>query len=134
MGNGAVLKEAGRCVLGGLLAICLASCGGNDEAKWPGGDGPGTSEWKPGVFAPAENFESHCEEPRLGVNPFTNRPYSDVQGTIADENNFLRSYSNDTYLWQGPRNYIELDPSVMPAHILQVRDKLQRENDFDYFS
>jgi starch synthase (maltosyl-transferring) len=42
--------------------------------------------------------------------------------------------SNDTYLWQGERNYIELDPSVMPAHILQVRGKLRRENDFDYFS
>ena len=26
-------------------------------------------------------------------------PFTDVQGTIVDENNFLRSYSNDTYLW-----------------------------------
>jgi C-terminal processing protease CtpA/Prc len=111
-----VLKATGRHILAGLLAIWLASCGGNDEAKWPGGDGPGTSEWKPGVFAPAENFESHCEEPRLGVNPFTNRPYSDVQGTIADENNFLRSYSNDTYLWYD--EIIDQDPALFDDQIL----------------
>jgi len=41
--------------------------------------------------------------------------------------------SDDKYIWQGPRNYIELDPTVMPAHILQVRKKLRREQDFDYY-
>jgi len=116
MGNGAVLKEAGRYILAGLLAICPASCGGNDEAKWPGGNGTGTSEWKPGVFAPAENFESRCEEPRIGVNPFTNRPYSDIQGSVTEENNFLRSYSNDTYLWYD--EIVDQNPALFDDQIL----------------
>jgi len=37
------------------------------------------------------------------------------------------------YLWQGPRNYVRLDPTRVPAHILRVRSKLHREHDFDYF-
>ncbi len=41
--------------------------------------------------------------------------------------------SNDKYIWQGSRNYLELDPRVMPAHILKVHRRLRREQDFDYF-
>lgn len=41
--------------------------------------------------------------------------------------------SNDKYIWQGDRNYLELDPRVMPAHILKVHRRLRREQDFDYF-
>jgi len=115
MGNAAVLKKTGRHILAVLLAVWLASCGGNDEAKWPGGDGTG-GQWQPGVFAPAENFESRCEEPRLGVNPFTNQPYRDLQGSITDENNFLRSYSNDTYLWYD--EIIDQDPALFDDQIL----------------
>ena len=37
------------------------------------------------------------------------------------------------YLWQGSRNYVRLDPARVPAHILRVRSKLHREQDFDYF-
>lgn len=41
--------------------------------------------------------------------------------------------SHDKYIWQGHRNYIELDPRVMPAHILCLHKRLRRETDFDYF-
>lgn len=37
------------------------------------------------------------------------------------------------YLWQGARNYIELDPSIVPAHIFLVRRHIRSEQDFDYF-
>jgi starch synthase (maltosyl-transferring) len=37
------------------------------------------------------------------------------------------------YLWSGPRNYLELDPAVVPAHIFRVRRKVRTERDFDYF-
>jgi starch synthase (maltosyl-transferring) len=37
------------------------------------------------------------------------------------------------YLWQGARNYVELNPSVLPAHIFKVRRRLRTERDFDYF-
>ena len=37
------------------------------------------------------------------------------------------------YLWQGSRNYVELNPHVMPAHIFRVRRRVRSEQDFDYF-
>ncbi len=41
--------------------------------------------------------------------------------------------SGARYLWSGTRNYVELDPRVVPAHILGVRRHLRTERDFDYF-
>jgi len=29
--------------------------------------------------------------------------------------------SNSRYTWQGPRNYVELDPGAVPAHIFKLR-------------
>ena len=37
------------------------------------------------------------------------------------------------YLWQGNRNYVELNPARIPAHIFRVRRRLRSERDFDYF-
>lgn len=37
------------------------------------------------------------------------------------------------YLWQGNRNYVQLDPTSVPAQIFRVRPRVRREQDFDYF-
>jgi starch synthase (maltosyl-transferring) len=37
------------------------------------------------------------------------------------------------YLWQGRRNYVQLDPDSVPAQIFHVRPRIRREQDFDYF-
>jgi len=37
------------------------------------------------------------------------------------------------YLWQGPRNFVSLDPQVLPAHLLRVRRRTRTEHDFEYF-
>ena len=39
----------------------------------------------------------------------------------------------DRYIWQGPRNYVDLDPHVLPAHLFAVKRRARREQDFDYF-
>jgi starch synthase (maltosyl-transferring) len=41
--------------------------------------------------------------------------------------------SQDKYFWQGERNYVELNPNVLPVHIFRVHRRLRREQDFDYF-
>lgn len=41
--------------------------------------------------------------------------------------------SDTRYLWQGARNYVELDPHAAPAHIFRLRRHLRTERDFDYF-
>jgi starch synthase (maltosyl-transferring) len=37
------------------------------------------------------------------------------------------------YLWQGRRNFVQLDPDSSPAQIFRVRPRIRREQDFDYF-
>ena len=37
------------------------------------------------------------------------------------------------FLWHGTRNYVSLDPQQCPVHVMQLRARLLRENDFDYF-
>jgi starch synthase (maltosyl-transferring) len=41
--------------------------------------------------------------------------------------------TNARYLWTGSRNYLELDPQFLPAHILRLRRYVRTEQDFDYF-
>jgi starch synthase (maltosyl-transferring) len=41
--------------------------------------------------------------------------------------------SDARFLWHGPRNYVELNPHITPAHIFQVRRRVRTERDFDYF-
>src|SRR4029077_13314599 len=37
------------------------------------------------------------------------------------------------YLWQGSKNYVELIPESLPAHILHLRRWVRTERDFDYY-
>jgi starch synthase (maltosyl-transferring) len=37
------------------------------------------------------------------------------------------------FLWQGPRNYVALDPAQSPAHVFRVRRRVRTERDFDYY-
>jgi len=35
------------------------------------------------------------------------------------------------YLWQGRRNYVELNPHVVPAHIFRLRMRVRKQRDFE---
>lgn len=37
------------------------------------------------------------------------------------------------YLWHSSRNYVELDPLTVPAHIFVIRRWVRTEHDFDYY-
>jgi starch synthase (maltosyl-transferring) len=37
------------------------------------------------------------------------------------------------FLWSGARSYVSLDPQRCPAHVMHLRARMLRENDFDYF-
>ena len=38
------------------------------------------------------------------------------------------------FLWQGPRNFVELAPGTRPAHLLRVHRRVRTERDFDNFA
>lgn len=88
----------------GFLAV--AACGGGGG----GGGGPGNppeGTWATGVFQSANQFAAQCAVPRTGTDS-SGDPYPDVQGTTLAENNFLRSWSNDLYLWYS--EIVDRDP------------------------
>jgi len=37
------------------------------------------------------------------------------------------------YLWEGRRNFVQLDPREQPVHVLRLRRKVRTERDFDYY-
>jgi len=81
-----------------LLAACGGGGGGGGGIVTPPQPPPPTG-WQPGVFMDASTFANRCAAPRAGTDPATRQPYPDIAGSILDENNFLRSFTNDTYLW-----------------------------------
>ncbi|MBK9035515.1 MAG: alpha-1,4-glucan--maltose-1-phosphate maltosyltransferase [Myxococcales bacterium] len=55
-------------------------------------------------------------------------------GVAADEAFQVHDLLGDAhYLWRGPRNYVELAPGVMPAHVFELRRLVRREQHFEYF-
>jgi starch synthase (maltosyl-transferring) len=40
--------------------------------------------------------------------------------------------SGERYLWNGPRNYVELNPAQRAGHILKIQRRLKVETDFEY--
>lgn len=88
------------------LAACSGG-GGSADIGPPAGGGTG---WQSGVYLDWSTYAAQCQTPRNGTNPETGQPYPDLQGSILDENNFLRSYSNDTYLWYS--EIVDRDPSL----------------------
>lgn len=54
---------------------------------------------------------------------------------IAEDQTFQAHdlITDSRHVWQGPRNYVELDPQSCPAHILRLRKRVHTEEDFDYY-
>ncbi|MBK8977542.1 MAG: alpha-1,4-glucan--maltose-1-phosphate maltosyltransferase [Planctomycetes bacterium] len=42
--------------------------------------------------------------------------------------------SDRRYEWRSGRNFVEIDPHTMPAHVFSIRRFLRSEQDFDYFA
>ena len=60
----------------------------------------------------------------------------DLKSIGLDANRAFQAYDllgEGRYLWHGPRNYVELTPGSLPAHIFRVRRWIRTERDFDYY-
>jgi len=95
--NDSKLRVSFATLLTGAVLAVLGCSGGGGGGGAPVTPTPpinnsGQGSWISGVFEPEENFRSFCLAPRGGAFP-------DVAGTRLDENNWLRSWSNDQYLW-----------------------------------
>ena len=106
-------------IIGGMLSILLLSaCGGGGGSSSPKPTGanqitdtgttqtpntdttqtqnPGSANFVAGIFQPSSVFKDSCGTPRTST---TSETFPDMQGSFEDEGHWLRSWSNDTYLW-----------------------------------
>jgi C-terminal processing protease CtpA/Prc len=100
------LKTLSFSIALALSATALSGCGGsnnNNNTTTPTPtDNSGTitePTWTAGQFAASDTFQHQCETPRTGTDPYENAPYPDKAGTAMHEKMWLRSFSNETYLW-----------------------------------
>lgn len=91
-----------------ILASISACGGGGGGSDNPNFDTSNDLTWTAGVYEDEAGFKNQCAVPRT-VTDINGDPYPDRQGSIAHENHWLRSWSNNTYLW-----YNEL-PDLNPA-------------------
>jgi carboxyl-terminal processing protease len=90
-----------RVIVGAILVAGAVGCGGGG-----GGGGGGTTTppvvtgptWTQGVFQAASTFQDRCAVVRTG-NDSQGRPFPDQAGSLAQELFWLRSWTNQTYLW-----------------------------------
>lgn len=107
-----------------LTALCvvagpalLASCGDGGSSgsaagvssSSSGGSSVSTTTWVADKFAASSSFAEQCAKPRSGVDTLSGKNYTDVQGTALDEKNWLRSWTNELYLWYD--EVVDQDPA-----------------------
>ncbi len=108
--------KTAKSVLTLLAAVLLApGCGGGGGGGDNGNVGFSPAPQNPpgfstGVFPPSDQFKNLCAAPRTGGG------FPDMQGTRTDENNWLRSWSNELYLWYA--EIVDRDPAAFttPAY------------------
>lgn len=84
-----------------ILTACSGGGGGGTTPPPTTGTPPPTSQgptWTQGVFAASAGFEQQCANPRSGAD-INGDPFPDAQGALIDELFWLRSWSDETYLW-----------------------------------
>ena len=92
--------RSARWMLPLAALAALWGCGGGSGAPPGNSPGNGGSGYTPGLFQPSSKFAALCQSPRSGTDPYNNnRPYPDMPGTTTDENNWLRSWTHELYLW-----------------------------------
>jgi carboxyl-terminal processing protease len=96
-----------------IVTIILTACGGGagNSSVPPVSVDPG-SGWVAGQY---DDWRLNTVR-NVCANPRTTGGYSDSSGSVTDENFWIRSYSNDTYLW-----YSEL-PDVDPGTVNNTED------------
>jgi len=86
-----------------VMLFTLSACGGGGGSTTPTRlapvPAPSGPIWQAGVYESSEEFVAQCVTPRTGTDPFTGSPFPDVAGSALTEKLWLRSFTDETYLW-----------------------------------
>jgi hypothetical protein len=109
------------------LVLTLSACGSGGGSSTPTNTPPTTPPvssgptWQAGVYESSDNFVAQCVTPRTGIDPFTGLAYPDTAGSALTEKLWLRSWTDETYLWfdevpdNNPNNF------SIPAYFEQLK-------------
>ena len=118
-------RKQGNAALAVLTMFTLAACGGGGSdpegmvtppplgsATPPPAPGSSSSPtgYTAGVYSPSASFKNQCASPRSGSSAVTGIRFPDTAGSVTAENNFLRSWTNELYLWY--REVPDLNPAT----------------------
>ncbi len=87
------------------LIAMLAACGGGGGGG--GTPAPAAAPFSVNALAPWPSLAAQCQAPRTGVDPVTGIAYPDRKGSLRDEQDWLASWTNDTYLWYSDVTYAD---------------------------
>jgi C-terminal processing protease CtpA/Prc len=113
-------------IAGLVMAFSLSACGGGGSST-PSRTNPVTPPtssgptWQVGVYQDSDNFAAQCVSPRSGTDPFTGVAFPDTAGSALTEKLWLRSWTDETYLWfdEVPDN--NPDNFSIPAYFEQLK-------------
>ena len=133
--RGSNIQRAVKAALGSvtMLATVLGCSGGGSsptptppppasQAPTPTTSAGLTPVFTPGFFEPSETFEARCEAPRSGVD-IEGNAFPDQPGSTLLENFWLRSWTNETYLFNtdvGDRDPADFDDRLAYFDILRT--------------
>jgi carboxyl-terminal processing protease len=132
-----------------VAPFALATCGGGASAPIgisppppapplpppPPPPPPTGTSWQNGFFQPSATFIDRCEVVRTGVDIEGNR-FPDVLGSLLTEKFWLRSWTNETYLWNN--EVVDTDPANIASKLdyfaqLRTTAKTASNKDKDSF-
>ena len=113
-----------------VFSLCLTACGTGSDTSTASASNTNASSvltttpslvtpssaptFTANVFAPREEFEALCAAPRTGVDP-DGFPFQDGAGSERTEKFWLRSWTEETYLWNDEVN--DSDPDNFSSRV-----------------
>ena len=137
-------NKATLAIIAALSGLTLVGCGGGssmNETPDPVVTPPANTAptWTAGVFEPSEELKNFCENPRTGNDPFNNNePYPDQAGSALYEKLWLRSWSDETYLWydeiadNDPENFATVADYFAQLKTEELTDSGAKKDNFHF--
>jgi starch synthase (maltosyl-transferring) len=72
-------------------------------------------------------------DPHHTQSGFVTLPLGDLEIPLDRAYEAEDLLTGERYLWHGPRNYVELNPTRQSGHILKLHRRMKIETDFEYF-
>lgn len=124
-------KNLSLPILVTLASLLVTACGGgggggntNVDTDTTGTTTTDTTTevvYTAGTFEASSEYQHQCNAPREGIDPYTDAPYPDVAGNFMAEKMYLRSFSDETYLWYS--EIADIDPT--PYSVESYFDRLK---------